>query len=47
MSVVQTGTVAEYEDEFIGKANPLGKVDGPMMLGSFLKGLKEDVRREL
>ena len=39
--------VAEYQRDFVEHATPLGKIDEPFSLGSFVKGLKEDVRREL
>ena len=39
--------MADYQRDFIDKANPLGKIDEPTLMGSFIKGLKEDVRREL
>ena len=47
MSVMQTGTVAAYQKEFIDKAKPIGKIEESMSLGSYLKGLKDDVNREL
>lgn len=47
MSMVQTGTIAAYQTEFIEKANPIGKIERSMSMGSYLKGLKDDVRREL
>ena len=46
MSVMQTGTVAAYQKEFIIKANPISKIEESISLGSYLKGLKDDVRRE-
>ena len=47
MTVTRTGSVADYQREFIERANPLGKIDEPYSSGSFLKGLKDDVRKEL
>ena len=47
MTLQQIGTVAEHQRDFVERATPLGKIDEPFSLSSFVKGLKEDVRREL
>ena len=33
--------------DFIEKAKPLGKISQHMLLRSYMKGLKEDIRRQL
>lgn len=47
LCVQQTGSVADYQLEFIEKANPLGRVPSNILFGTFMKGLKEDLRREV
>ena len=47
MVVEQTGTVAEYRHEFVKRLTHLKQVAEMMMLGAFLRGLKEKVKAEL
>nr|QIA97942.1 hypothetical protein AP_R.00g000396-v1.0.a3 [Amaranthus palmeri] len=47
MSVEQTRSVAEYNLEFVEKANALGMIPENFAMGAYLKGLDERVRKEL
>ena len=39
--------MAEYRKEFVTMLKHLGRVDEPVMLRTFLRGLKEEVKYEL
>ena len=47
MAVEQRRSVAEYRKKFVSKLKHLGRVDELVMLGTFLRGLKDEVRYEL
>ena len=47
MADEQRRSVVEYRKEFVTKLKHLGKVEKPLMLGTFLRGLKDEVRNEL
>ena len=47
MMVGQTNLVEEYNLEFVEKANPLGEIPEKFLMGTYFKGLEENVRREL
>lgn len=47
MRVEQRSSVAEYNLEFMEKANPLGEIPENYLMGAYFKGLEEDVRKEL
>ena len=47
LSVKQSGSVADYHKEFVEKVIAMGRVPEDIMLGSFVNGLNEWIKREL
>ena len=47
MAIEQRRSLAEYRKEFVTRLKHLGRVDEPVMLGTFLRGLKDEVKYEL
>lgn len=47
LSTEQTGTVVDYHIEFVSRLTHLGRKEESLMVGAFLRGLKEEIKTEL